>query len=64
MRIAKGWRKVIVLESVLLWAILVGIIFKSQPDVLVPLCSLAGVGLTIFGAANYGEHREDKVERL
>lgn len=53
----KGYRKFTAFIISLVFAIVSGLLFKSE--ILIPLLSFAGTALTVFFAANYGEHREE-----
>lgn len=55
--IKKGYRKFTAFIISLIFAIITGLIFKAE--ILIPVLSFAGTALTVFFAANYGEHREE-----
>lgn len=55
--IKKGYRKFIAFIISLIFAVITGLIFKAE--ILIPVLSFAGTALTVFFAANYGEHREE-----
>ena len=55
--IKKGYRKFTAFIISLIFAIITSLIFKAE--ILIPVLSFAGTALTVFFAANYGEHREE-----
>lgn len=62
MTIKKGNRKFIAFLISLIFAIITGLIFPE--NILIPVLSFAGSALTVFFAANYGEHREENKNQI